>query len=100
MAGWAEFKSMNLPLWEVLGGIVVAVGVTWAAFAWADDVEDKQETTQTQLDQLITIVATSASASNEIHEKTRESMADAQKKFELLKQEMELRRELAKENEP
>ncbi len=91
---WAGFKAMKIPLWETITGMGVAVGITWAAFAWADELEDKQKVTQGQLDQLVTIVSKTATDSNQIHRMNRDDIDEAQREFELLKQEIELRREL------
>ncbi len=91
---WSDFKSMKLPLWEVLIGGGAAVTITWAAFAWADELHDKQVKTQDQLDQLVTIVSASTSQNNETHEEQEENIERVERDFELLVREMEVRREI------
>jgi hypothetical protein len=91
---WSDFTGMKIPLWETITGMAAAIGITWAAFAWADDIEDKQKVTQTQLDQLVVIV-TKTTTDNA--EKDRMQDADIDKiedNFDLLRQEIEIRREL------
>lgn len=96
---WSDVKAMKLPLWEVLAGIGVAIGVTWAAFTWADDIEDKQIKTQDQLSQLVLIVTKTTTANDQTNEIQDEDIDQVERAFELLRQEMELRRELQREND-
>ncbi len=92
-----ELKRMNIPLWEVFAGGAALVAVVWAAFAWADDIEDKQRITQDQLDQLVVIVSKTSSDNSNTHDVQAEDIERVEVGFELLKQELELRRELENE---
>ena len=89
-----SIRNMHLPLGWVAGFIVTVVAVTWAAFVWADDIADKQLKTQDQLDQLILIVTTTTTKNADVHDELEDNIDDVEKAFLLLKQEMELRREL------
>ncbi len=91
---WSDFKTMQLPLWEVITGMAAIVAVAWAAFAWADAIEDSQITTQGQLDQLILVVSTTTQDNAAVHNSTNVRLTDTKQELELLKQEIELRREL------
>lgn len=96
---WADFKTMQLPLWEVATAMVVIIGAVWWAFGWADTIEDSQVTTQGQLDQLILVVSTTTQDNHEVHQSTNSALIEQRHALELLKQEIELRRELERESE-
>jgi len=96
---WSDFKSMQLPLWEVITSMVFVIGGVWWAFAWADNIEDSQVTTQGQLDQLILVVSTTTQDNHEVHQSTNAALTEQRHALELLKQEIELRRELERERE-
>lgn len=91
---WADFKTMRMPLWEVATSMVVLVGAVWWAFGWADTLEDSQVTTQGQLDQLILLVSTTTQDNHEVHKSTNVALIEQKHALELLKQDIELRREL------
>jgi hypothetical protein len=91
---WSAIKNAKLPLWEAITGMVAVAGIAWAAFAWADEVQDKQLTTQGQLDQLILVVSTTTQDNYAVHKSTNVALTEQKLELELLKQEIELRREL------
>ncbi|MGI9250962.1 MAG: hypothetical protein ACR2PR_07160 [Pseudohongiellaceae bacterium] len=96
---WEEIQRLRIPLWEVAVGAVTLIGVAWAAFTWADDIEDKQVKTQDQLDQLVTIVATQTTQNTKTNEEQDKAIAEVKRNFELLEQEVILRRELEDDEE-
>jgi hypothetical protein len=94
MLGWHDLTELKLPLWKVGAWSLVLIGAVWGAFTWADDIEDKQMATQDQLSQLVLIVTkttTDTNAKNDIQDEDIDAIEDA---FDLLRQEIELRREL------
>lgn len=96
---WADFKAMQLPLWEVATSMAFVIGGVWWAFAWADSIDDSQVTTQMQLDQLILVVSTTTQDNAAVHNSTDTRLTETKQELELLKQEIELRRELADDGE-
>ena len=89
-----DFKKMKIPLWEVISIFIASCVVLWGVFAWADDIEDKQVTTQSQLNQLTAIVKKSIDSNEELHGVVVEGLGQVQQSFKLLEQEVRLRREL------
>lgn len=91
---WHELKGMSIPIVEV--GAIVSLGIVGAL--WADDLGDKQETTQDQLGQLVDIVAKTTKENAEVHKTQSDSLTSIEQSLELLAQEVRLRRELEAEN--
>ncbi len=77
--------------------MIAVGGIAWAAFAWADNIEDSQVTTQGQLDQLILVVSTTTQDNHAVHKSTNVKLTEQKHALELLKQEIDLRRELAED---
>ena len=97
MVTWNALKSTKIPMWEVLVAMAVLVGATWGAFTWADELEDTQITTQRQLDQLVLLVVTTTRDNQAVHKSADTQLIEHRHALELLKQEIELRRELEPE---
>ena len=96
-----DLKQMKIPFGAAIAGIVTAVGVAWGAFVWADEMKDQQATTQAQLDQLVVIISQKTVKDEETHDVQAEDIERVERAFELLKRELEIRRELeAEADEP
>lgn len=94
---WSDLRSLKVPIWEVIAAMVVLVGVAWAAFSWADELEDAQLATRRHLDELVMLVVTTTRDNQAIHQSTDADLTKNRHALELLKQEIELRRELEPE---
>lgn len=87
---WQELKTMRIPLVEV--GAIVGIAIT--GYIWADDLDDAQQKTQEQLDQLVTIVTENVKENKTVHKDQSDSLSSIQTSLELMAQEIRLRREL------
>ena len=100
---WHELTNLKIPI-TVFGG---ALAISIAAYNWGDNLQDAQETTQKQLDQLVKITTDTAAENKKVHEAQTEnlkiqsdSLTSIENSLALLALEVKLRRELERTATP
>lgn len=87
-------SELKIPIAGGIGILATAIGMAWGVFVWADELKDQQAVTQTQLDQLVVIISQKTVNDEEKFDVQAEDIERVERAFELLKRELEIRREI------
>lgn len=92
-------SELKIPIAGGIGVLTTAIALAWGVFVWADDLKDQQAVTQTQLDQLVVIISQKTVNDEEKFDVQAEDIERVERAFELLKRELEIRREIEERGE-